>query len=123
MREKMKRSKGILDQRLARIAAAPKPAALGIARRRKDARRSERQTTFKPATIAYGRDNVAHCIVNNLSADGARVAIDRGGDTFPVRVRLKLDAGAVARNADIVWRKNNEYGLSFADAPPPRAIR
>ena len=120
MREKMKRAKGILDQRLAKIAAAPKPAAASVARRRKDARRSERKTVFQPAVIAYGQGNTAQCVVSNLSAEGARIAINRA-DAFPARVRLIFDTGARARHAEIVWSANTEYGLSFVDAAAPRA--
>lgn len=118
----MKRSKGILDQRLAKIAAAPKPAARGNARPLNDMRRSERKTVFKPAVITYGQGNVAKCVVNNLSVEGARIAIDRA-DTFPAHVRLIFDTGAKARNAEIVWGENRQYGLSFVDAAPPKANR
>lgn len=115
MTKKMKRSKGILDQRLAKIAAAPRPVGLGMARARKDARRSERRKVFKPAVIIYGRGAEAQCIVNNISAGGARIAIDRG-DAFPVDVTLKFDHAAPARKARIVWSKDKEHGLEFMNA-------
>lgn len=118
----MKRSKDILDQRLAKIATAPRPAASGVTQRRKDARRSERRTIFKPAVITYGQGAAAQCVVNNISAEGARIAIDRA-DRFPAHLALKFGHGAPARHAEIIWSKNGEYGLSFTDMAAPRATR
>ena len=115
MRDNVKRSKGILDQRLAKIATATKPVATGAARRRNDTRRSARRTVFKPAILAYGEGNAAQCVVNDLSAEGARIAIDRA-DAFPAHVTLKFGHAAPARYARIVWRKNRQYGLNFLSA-------
>lgn len=125
----MKKRKDIINQRLARIAAAPpaQQAAAPLcarqsgplsgplsapARQKRPRRGEERVKTFKPGKLVFGRGAEMRCVVSDVSGGGARIMMDRG-DEPPDRVTLILDHAPLPRPARIAWRGEKEYGLCY----------
>lgn len=117
----MKFSNKAADKRLSKLAAS-KPSAVFISKPRREQRHAERRVMFKPASLIFGNAKVAHCVINDMSLSGARITIDRN-DAFPSDVTLRIDQSAERYDAQIVWRKNMQYGLHFAIETPPIATR
>ena len=117
----MKKRKDVINQRLARIAAAPpvRGAAAPLSAQmsapsqpKRPRRAEERVKTFKPGKLVFGRGAETRCVVSDVSSGGARVIMDRG-DVLPDTVTLILDHAPSPRPARIVWRSDKEYGLCY----------
>lgn len=72
----------------------------------------ERDPVFKPAKVFTGRGASVRCVVLDINAKGARVALD-GSFELPEIVVLRFDQTKVSHSARVVWRDRNEFGLSF----------
>ena len=72
----------------------------------------QREQIFRPAKVYTGRNTSIRCIVLDVNAKGARIALD-GNLDLPEVVILKFDQTKEARSARVVWRDRNEYGLSY----------
>jgi hypothetical protein len=55
--------------------------------------------------------------VRNLSARGAEIVVPDGGLSSP-DLALSVEQAAVLRQARVVWRRMDRFGLEFAPAPP-----
>jgi hypothetical protein len=76
-----------------------------------------RNRVLKGAKIAFGRAGIIDVTVRNISDRGAclRVASPLGiPDTFNLVV-----GGQITRPCRLVWRKEKEIGVEFADADLP----
>ena len=103
----------LLDQRVESISHSP--SGLSDESKAKCGQRKrwdEREQIFKPAKVYTGRGAYIRCIVLNVNAKGARVALD-GSFDLPETVVLKFDQTKEAHTARVVWRDRNEYGLSY----------
>lgn len=104
-----------IEKRLAalstRKAAAPPPQS-PKSKNAKTPRGAERKTTYRFGRIVTEDGAVAICILKDLSATGARVALD-GEAALPPRVTLKIDQTAETRAARVAWQRGNEAGLDF----------
>lgn len=72
----------------------------------------ERDPIFKPAKVFTGRGASVRCVVLDVNAKGARVALD-GNFDLPDVVVLRFDQTKASYSARVVWRDRNEYGLSY----------
>ena len=77
------------------------------------------------ATIAYNqRRSTLNCVVQNYSDAGAKLVLDNPA-LLPDHVDLLINRKGRAYDADIVWRNENEAGVSFrpaADATAPISL-
>jgi hypothetical protein len=83
-----------------------------------DNRRVARHRVLKGAKIAFGRAGIIDVTVRNISDRGAclQVASPLGiPDTF----NLVMVGGQITRPCRLVWRKEKEIGVEFADADLP----
>jgi hypothetical protein len=82
-----------------------------------DNRRVARHRVLKGAKIAFGRAGIIDVTVRNISDRGAclKVASPLGiPDTFNL-----VMVGGQTRPCRLVWRKEKEIGVEFADADLP----
>lgn len=105
-----------LSRRLGAISAAKPvdaPTLRPVALSRADPRRKEpRQQTYRFASIAIGRQTVLRCIVRDLSASGARIALE-GAAELPAEVILAIEQTGRRFRARVAWRSEHEAGLCF----------
>jgi hypothetical protein len=83
-----------------------------------DNRRVARHRILKGAKIAFGPAGIIDVTVRNISDRGAclQVASPLGiPDTF----NLVMVGGKITRPCRLVWRKEKEIGIEFADADLP----
>lgn len=79
-------------------------------------RKSQRITWNLPATALWADSVRRPCLVRDVSAGGARVAVE---DTakVPMQITLALTQnGQVARRCRVVWRSGTDIGLAFQSA-------
>ncbi len=81
-------------------------------------RRNPRKSVFLQARLITESLTRIRCQVIDLSADGARVVLDRDHDVTPF-VTLRFDRSGVARKARVAWRYQNELGLAFRARKTP----
>lgn len=111
-------AKAFVARRLKAITNA-KPVALPPMAARSDRRKdSARQSVFRLARLFTSRFDSVRCVVVDLSADGARVAME-GAYTLPEEVTLSFDQSCVKRKARIAWRHDRELGLEFIKDEKP----
>lgn len=115
----MRKQKDIINNRLARIAAAqPAPSIEGASpfaskpRRNRPQRREERIKTFKPGKVFFGRNLSTRCVVNDLTTHGAHISLDHD-EILPDKIVLRFDQSLKTYQARIAWRGEREYGLCF----------
>ncbi len=109
----MANDKNNFDQRLKLISDEPSglsPESRAKCNERK--RWEDREPVFKPAKVFTGRGASVRCVVLDVNAKGARVALD-GNFDLPDIVVLRFDQTKVSHSARVVWRDRNEYGLSY----------
>jgi hypothetical protein len=82
----------------------------GYPERRNEARA---QVRWAGAVIAGSRVMVCACVIENLSAGGARVAIDQDVD-LPAMVTLLVERQNLALEAEVIWQQGRQAGLAFA---------
>ena len=76
-------------------------------------RHFHRHRVFKPAKLV-GQASVLDCIVRDISANGARLAlISTTG--LPETIDLSFDAGRTLRLCRVVWRTPTEIGVEFKE--------
>jgi hypothetical protein len=105
-----------LAQRLAAIAAG-KPALApekkpATAHKGPQRRNDERLPSYKFGRIVLPGGISARCILTDLSASGARIAIE-GATDLPETVILAIDQTGRRYRARVAWRRGHEAGLSF----------
>ena len=83
-----------------------------VARCTQRKRWDKREPIFKPAKVHTGRGVFLRCIVLDVNAKGARIALD-GAFQLPDVVVLRFDQTQESRTARVIWRDRNEYGLSY----------
>lgn len=88
--------------------AAPPPARVERLHERSDAR----EPTFRFARVFVGRQPSRSCIVRDISASGARIALD-GALELPNEVILVIGQNARRYRARVAWRSEHEAGLCF----------
>ena len=78
--------------------------------RKREARKSLRQ----PAWLTLdGGFAVRHCLVQNISSAGARIALEDAA-TLPATVRLAFSRDArTGRVCRVVWRRGSSVGVKF----------
>jgi PilZ domain len=78
-------------------------------------RKHPRTETNEPAYVSSG-GSVMHCMVRNISAEGA--AIDIENPAFvPPRFRLVMANGSLVRECQIAWIQQKRIGVTFAAIP------
>jgi hypothetical protein len=74
---------------------------------------SRRLKTFLVGTIhAIEGDEIAECIVIDLSASGAQIFFEFN-DKLPDRIKLKIKSRKLEETCDVVYRKRDTVGLKF----------
>jgi hypothetical protein len=83
---------------------------------RHDRRKSFRVEWTSPASIDLGDGSPRlPCVVKNLSNGGARIA---SAKVLPDDFILRLTPGRCRpRSCHVVWRRDDEVGVQFTDAP------
>ncbi|HEY1735659.1 MAG TPA: PilZ domain-containing protein [Methylovirgula sp.] len=83
-----------------------------------DKRTSDRVRSFLRAQIIFNnRMTTIDCIVKNISATGARVALN---DTLavPTEFDIYIPQRGCSHHARLVWRDRDSIGVDFLDAQP-----
>lgn len=101
-----------------RVAAIAKTSALACETAPTKARRNSRAAD-RPATFKFGRLETPHgeflsCIIRDLTANGARIALE-GAQALSGRVVLHIQASASRRSSNVAWTSEKEAGLCFID--------
>lgn len=83
-------------------------------RRASDERRGElRSRTLKSAKIVFNlRFSVIDCTVRNMSAHGAKLIVGTQLG-IPETFNLEFDSDGSVRACKVMWRKENEIGVTF----------
>lgn len=78
-------------------------------------RRSVRNRTLYKGVIAFNqRSSTMNCVIKNLSADGAKLAV--GGIVgVPGTFELTVPHKQRSYEARVIWRHQDEIGVAFAD--------
>lgn len=91
----------------------------------RERRLTQRARVIYGGTIAYNqRQSTLDCVVQNYSDAGAKVVLDNPA-LLPDRIDLLISRKGSAHAASIVWRNENEAGLSFrpsAEANAPVSL-
>ena len=67
------------------------------------------------AVIHSGRVLIARCNVLDISAEGARLFLDKPLENVPAEFVLRLSRnGKIERDCQLVWREQNEIGVHFS---------
>ena len=116
-----------LSKRLSAITSAkpidaPK-APPSLAPNRGPRRKEPRDPTYRFARLTLSRQTVLRCIVRDISASGARVALDNASE-LPGEVILVIDQAGRRYRARVAWRSETEAGLCFlGEVAPEGALR
>jgi hypothetical protein len=78
---------------------------------------SDRVKTFLRAQIVFNnRMTTIDCIVKNISATGARVALNESL-AVPAEFEIYIPQRGCTRHARLVWRDKDSMGIDFLDVP------
>ena len=83
-----------------------------ISSKRRKQRRQDRKGVYRFGRIVTDVGETYPCIVRDINAFGARVAL-QGTVTLTPRVRLIIDQTAEQHIAEVVWQRENEAGLRY----------
>jgi hypothetical protein len=108
LKDKDRVSRRIAALSAAKPLAAPPPAATG----RRTPRIDDRRQVFRFGCLVLDDKSELRCILKDISASGARVALE-GAHALPPIVLLKVDMTGEKKRAAVVWQKESEAGLSF----------
>ena len=75
-----------------------------------------RKTTSVSARLVLGDGTALPCLIENLSAGGAKVLIDFY-DSVPDGFRLVADELDLSLEAEVAWRSGTEMGVRFRGKP------
>ena len=77
-------------------------------------KREARKSLHQPGWITLeGGFAARQCVVQDLSATGAKIAID-DPNMLPARLRLAFSRDArTGRNCEVVWRRGKTAGIKF----------
>ncbi|MEZ5895771.1 MAG: PilZ domain-containing protein [Parvularculaceae bacterium] len=100
-----------VDERVRSIAAV-KTGPVAFVRQQNTPRTAERQQTFRYGVVHATQNAEYPCIIKDLSADGARIALE-GDIGLPPIVDFKVQTTPGMKRAAIVWQNEREVGLSF----------
>jgi hypothetical protein len=78
-------------------------------------RRQERKGLGYPAYLRLGGELVG-CQMSDVSAGGARLAVENGFDV-PAHVTLLLSLRGPERDCSVMWRAPHEIGVKFDRGP------
>lgn len=82
-----------------------------------------RVRTFLRGRISYNNgSSTMDCLVRDLSAGGARIALD-GAMTLPEVFDLIIPQKGVTRRCRLCWRREDEIGVGFLDEVSQREVR
>jgi hypothetical protein len=84
-----------------------------------DKRRIARYRVLKAAKIAFGRAGIIDVTVRNISDRGACLQV---ASPLPKVFNLVLVSDRVIRPCRLVWRKEKQIGVEFADADLPKKL-
>lgn len=85
----------------------------GATKARENRRAARYRTRLRPCRILDVQNRfLVDCSLYDISATGARVRI-LTDQQIPQRVRLHDEQEGTTRDAQVVWRKQRELGLSF----------
>lgn len=79
---------------------------------RKKTRVRARQTTYRFGRVINGRGEEYPCILRDVSDSGARVVFE-GEPGLQPTVILRVELTGETKQAQVVWQKGREAGLSF----------
>lgn len=88
---------------------------LNVAKPEPDKRDSDRVRAFLRAQIIFNnRMSTIDCIIKNISATGARIAL---GDSFavPAEFDIFIPQRSSSHHAKLVWRDKDSIGVDFVD--------
>ena len=77
----------------------------------------ERRAAFRARTLVSAKllvgDDLADCIVRNLSVRGAQVRVLGETEALPSTVALLLTSEGLLLDATIIWRNGDKIGVTF----------
>ena len=80
-------------------------------------RAAARKRVLKGARIVYNdRSSTLSCTVRDLSDTGARLRVPQG-QAVPAQFDLLIDADGFEAPCTVVWRRGEEVGVTFDEAP------
>jgi len=100
-----------LDDRLKAISAASKQVDIAPLPKLERDRAAERTPTYKFAQI-HTPSGVVKAIVKDLNATGARLLLE-SMDRLPKEVAIVISDIGLRKVAEVVWQREQEFGLKF----------
>jgi PilZ domain len=81
-------------------------------------RASRRQKSFLRGVVHFDKQRGGMgCIIRDMSADGARIILSQTV-TIPNTIDLEIPQRGQTLRASVQWRRADEIGLAFSEAPP-----
>jgi len=88
-----------------------------------DRRRERRQRTARAAITRFdGPLSPVPCVLLEISKSGARIHV-HDSSLVPDSFQLHVETDNTVHVCNVVWRKAEEVGVQFLDAPPGGAVR
>ncbi|MEM8936216.1 MAG: PilZ domain-containing protein [Pseudomonadota bacterium] len=104
----------MMSDRLAAIAKDRGPTApIDVSKplRSKGEKRTEpREAVFRPGKVYTSTSNFVRCVIQDVSANGARIRAEVAHD-LPEIVIIKFDQTGIAKKARVVWQNECDAGL------------
>ncbi|MCJ2079963.1 PilZ domain-containing protein [Methylobacterium sp. J-090] len=83
----------------------------------RERRRDPRQRSLLGASIQVGPgESTTTCLVRNIGPAGAKLALNEA-IPLPAAFPVTIDVRRVTRTANVVWRRGDAVGVSFAPEP------
>lgn len=103
-----------LDARLSALSKASSAgAATAPSAKKRIQRNAERRSTYKVGKVRYDGGGDLACVVQDMSATGAKVKL-QGAYPLPPKILLVIGELGFKKVCDVRWQDNDEAGLSFA---------
>lgn len=101
-----------LDARLNALSKASNAGPSTVSSKKRVQRQDERRSTYKVGKVRYDGGGDLACVVQDMSATGAKVKL-QGAYPLPPKVLLVIGEMGFKKICDVRWQDNDEAGLSF----------
>lgn len=101
-----------LDARLSALSKASNAGPTSVSSKKRVQRGAERRTTYKVGKVRYDGGGDLACVVQDMSASGAKVKL-QGAYPLPPKILLVIGEIGFKKMCEVRWQDNDEAGLSF----------
>ena len=101
-----------LDARLNALSKASNAGPSTVSSKKRVQRQDERRSTYKVGKVRYDGGGDLACVVQDMSATGAKVKL-QGAYPLPPKVLLVIGEMGFKKICDVRWQDSDEAGLSF----------